>query len=226
MKLVKSLLLGTASGLLVVAGASAADLPSRKAAPVSYVKVCDAYGAGFFYIPGTETCVKVGGRVRADYAFSAPQSIYTAAGLTAGSAPTAGISKKAVNAWGVEARGRVDLDARTQTAWGTVQTVVSLRLGRTSGILKDVGPLLSDAGAAATLEAAYIRFAGFTFGAAKDNFSFMPSTFYGRSRRWRQRHDRCSRHERHVVRWLDHHGPRRSCICLQQHAAAQRRARH
>ena len=30
-----------------------------------------------------------------------------------------------------------------------------------------------------TLEAAYIRFAGFTFGVARDNFSFMPSTFYG-----------------------------------------------
>src|SRR4051794_7225818 len=33
MKLVKSLLLGTAAGLATVAGAQAADLPSRKAAP-------------------------------------------------------------------------------------------------------------------------------------------------------------------------------------------------
>ncbi|MDB5593966.1 MAG: hypothetical protein JWM36_927 [Hyphomicrobiales bacterium] len=176
MKLVKSLLLGTASGLLVVAGASAADLPSRKAAPVSYVKVCDAYGAGFFYIPGTETCVKVGGRVRADYAFSAAQSIYGATTTTANVVATA---KNAVANYGVEARARVDLDARTQTAWGTVQTVVSLRLARTSGILSEVGPALSPNAAVATLEAAYVRFAGFTFGVAKDNFSFMPSTFYG-----------------------------------------------
>lgn len=27
------------------------------AEPVEYVRICDAYGAGFYYIPGTETCV-------------------------------------------------------------------------------------------------------------------------------------------------------------------------
>ena len=53
MKLVKSLLLGSAAGLAAVAGAQAADLPVRKAAPVEYVRVCSAYGVGFFYIPGT-----------------------------------------------------------------------------------------------------------------------------------------------------------------------------
>ncbi|MEE8629580.1 MULTISPECIES: porin, partial [Methylobacterium] len=46
MKLVKSLLLGSAAGLTVVAGAHAADLPIKKAAPVEYVRVCSAYGAG------------------------------------------------------------------------------------------------------------------------------------------------------------------------------------
>lgn len=66
MKLVKSLLLGSAAGIAAVAGAQAADLPSRKAAPVEYVRVCSAYGAGFFYIPGTDTCLRVGGRVRAE----------------------------------------------------------------------------------------------------------------------------------------------------------------
>jgi hypothetical protein len=69
MKLVKSLLLGSAAGLFAVAGAQAADLPVRKAAPVvDYVRVCSAYGAGFFFIPGTETCLRVSGRVRAEYA--------------------------------------------------------------------------------------------------------------------------------------------------------------
>src|SRR6476620_7213672 len=48
MKLVKSLLLGTAAGLATVAGAQAADLPARNAAPVEYVRVCSTYGAGFF----------------------------------------------------------------------------------------------------------------------------------------------------------------------------------
>ena len=52
------MLLGTAAGLMVASGAYAADLPGEAApAAVDYVKVCDAYGAGFFYIPGTETCL-------------------------------------------------------------------------------------------------------------------------------------------------------------------------
>ena len=60
MKMVKSLLLGSAAGLVAVAGAQAADLPV-KAKPVEYVKICSLYGEGFFYIPGTDTCIKIGG---------------------------------------------------------------------------------------------------------------------------------------------------------------------
>lgn len=37
---------------------AAADEPK----PVDYVRVCDAYGAGFFYVPGTETCIDFRGR--------------------------------------------------------------------------------------------------------------------------------------------------------------------
>src|SRR6202158_989201 len=63
MKMVKSALLGTAAGLVAVAGAQAADMPV-KAAPVQYVKICSLYGDGFYYIPGTDTCLKIGGYVR------------------------------------------------------------------------------------------------------------------------------------------------------------------
>jgi hypothetical protein len=64
-------LLGTAAGLMVATGAYAADLPGDAApAAVDYVKVCDAYGAGFFYIPGTETCLRVKGRVRAGVTYT------------------------------------------------------------------------------------------------------------------------------------------------------------
>ena len=64
----KGLLLGAAAGLASVASAQAADLPV-KAAPVEYVKVCSLYGAGFFYIPGTDTCLKIGGylRIQSEY---------------------------------------------------------------------------------------------------------------------------------------------------------------
>ena len=70
MKMVKSLLLGTAAGLVAMSGAQAADLPV-KAKPVQYVKICSLYGAGFYYIPGTDTCIKIGGFVRAEVNFNA-----------------------------------------------------------------------------------------------------------------------------------------------------------
>jgi len=63
MKMVKSLLLGSAAGLVAMTGAQAADLPV-KAKAVQYVKICSLYGAGFYYIPGTDTCIKIGGFVR------------------------------------------------------------------------------------------------------------------------------------------------------------------
>src|SRR5262249_17407965 len=68
MNMVKSLLLGSAAGLVAVAGAQAADLPV-KAKPVEYVRICRLYGEGFFYIPGTDTCLKIGGWVRYDQYF-------------------------------------------------------------------------------------------------------------------------------------------------------------
>ncbi|MEA2970546.1 MAG: hypothetical protein QOE78_3807 [Alphaproteobacteria bacterium] len=61
---VKSLLLGTAAGSIAFGSAQAADLPA-KARPVQYVKVCSLYGDGFYYIPGTDTCLKLGGYLRA-----------------------------------------------------------------------------------------------------------------------------------------------------------------
>ena len=55
----KTLLLGSAAALIAVSGARAADAVVAEPEPVDYVKVCDMYGAGFFYIPGTETCLKI-----------------------------------------------------------------------------------------------------------------------------------------------------------------------
>ena len=66
MPLLRSSLLGSAAAFAAVGAAHAADLPIRKGVPVEYVRVCGAYGAGFFYIPGSDTCVRIGGRVRAE----------------------------------------------------------------------------------------------------------------------------------------------------------------
>ncbi len=58
----KMLALCSAATLVMVGSAQAADL--TVAEPVDYVKVCDAFGNGFFYSPGTDTCIKVGGYVK------------------------------------------------------------------------------------------------------------------------------------------------------------------
>jgi opacity protein-like surface antigen len=64
---IKSLLLGSAAALVAVSGARAADaVVVADPEPVEYVRVCDIYGAGYYYIPGTEICPKVGGYVRYD----------------------------------------------------------------------------------------------------------------------------------------------------------------
>ena len=70
MKTARTLILSSAAGLLALTGgAQAADLPV-KAKAVEYVRICSLYGAGFFYIPGTDTCIKIGGYLRADTTFN------------------------------------------------------------------------------------------------------------------------------------------------------------
>ncbi|MER8969725.1 porin [Mesorhizobium sp. M0633] len=64
---IKSLLLGSAAAFVAVSGARAADaVVVAEPEPAEYVKICDVYGAGYFYIPGTETCLRIGGYVRYD----------------------------------------------------------------------------------------------------------------------------------------------------------------
>ena len=178
MTLFKSLLLGSAAGIVAIAGASAADLPSKKAAPATYVKICDAYGAGFFYIPGTDTCVKVGGYVRVDYDYrparkntTAPNNATTASDST--HAPTY-ITNTAVtdtSTSGFYNRGTVQLDARTPTSMGVARTFMALREETGSGPQ-------AKSGSQPSLEAAFVQWAGFTAGQAAQPFSFMSSWAY------------------------------------------------
>lgn len=64
---ITSLLLGSAAVLATVSGVHAADaIVAADPEPLSYVRVCDAYGTGYFYIPGTETCLRVSGKVRTE----------------------------------------------------------------------------------------------------------------------------------------------------------------
>jgi len=163
MTLYKSLLLGSAAGLVAIAGASAADLPSKKAAPATYVKICDAYGAGFYTIPGSDTCVKVGGYVRVDYDYRPERkNSVTATTNTAGTDNTTS---------GFYNRGTVQLDARTATSMGVARTFLALRMETGAGVqFKDK--------TGSSLEGAFVQWAGFTAGQAAHPFAFMSSWAY------------------------------------------------
>jgi hypothetical protein len=68
--------------------AQAADLPV-KAKAVEYVKICSLYGAGFYYIPGTDTCIKIGGYLRADVTFNGGRARRTGLGTAISASITA-----------------------------------------------------------------------------------------------------------------------------------------
>jgi hypothetical protein len=167
MKLVKSLLLGSAAGLCAVAGAQAADLPMKKAAPVEYVRVCTAYGAGFFYIPGTDTCLRVGGRARFEAQFKSQRA-------------------RSGDTSGYRGLGRLNLDARTATPYGTLRAFVRFEIAsRTGGQLKS-GTQQRNANAFfgfgtdsfnnqqkyVDVDKAFIQFAGLTAGRTQSFFDF------------------------------------------------------
>ena len=83
MTLIKSLLLGSAAGIVAVATAQAADLPTRKAAPVEYVRVCNVGGITGWTMPGSDTCVKISGYMTAHYIGGNLSSQYNDAGAIA-----------------------------------------------------------------------------------------------------------------------------------------------
>src|ERR1700709_1758242 len=126
MKLIKSLILSSAAVLVVVSGAQAADLP-LKAKAVEYVKVCSLYGAGFYYIPGTDTCLKLGGYLRADVG-AHTNSVFT--GNTNG---PAGADNRFSNGFTWRSRANLNIDTRTATEYGVVRTYFDANYTWTSG---------------------------------------------------------------------------------------------
>src|SRR5262245_30014220 len=173
MKLVKSLLLGSAAGLAAVTGAEAADMPV-KARPVEYVRICSLYGEGFFYIPGTDTCLKLGGylRVQTDYKAGA-------GGIVVGSqqmGPQGRFTRDLTNDINYRVRAALSYDVRQQTEYGTLRTYLRVAWENTT-------PAATGGGTTATAfwDRAFIQFAGFTVGRAQsffDVFGFFGTMTY------------------------------------------------
>ncbi|OYU87290.1 MAG: porin [Bradyrhizobiaceae bacterium PARB1] len=153
----KSLILGSAAGLIAIGGAQAADLPV-KAKAVEYVKVCSLYGAGFYYIPGTDTCIKIGGAIRIDTAFNG--TTYDVPYWQGGAGGNNLWSKDYINT-----RERINLttDTRTATEYGVVRTYANIQFDFAQN-------RESIAGGFTEVDYAFIQFAGFTFGKAVSQF--------------------------------------------------------
>jgi hypothetical protein len=167
MKMARSLILGSVAGLAAMTGAHAADLPV-KAKPVEYVKICSLYGSGFYYIPGTDTCVRIGGQIRAEVSF-----------LGRGN----GDASWMVNGDGLATRTRdrdvfftrsrvyTNVDTRTQTSFGTLRTfsVVRAELAGPTGLGAAAGAINIDTGV--------IQWGGFSIGRIASSYVDNPWLF-------------------------------------------------
>jgi hypothetical protein len=170
MRIPKSLAFGAVAILVAVNAAQAADLPV-KAKAVEYVKVCSLYGAGFSYIPGTDTCIRLGGYIRVDATFNG--------GIQGQPAYNGDLGQGNRYADDDAARSRLALtiDTRTNSEYGVVRTFAEGRfqfstLGNSTAnpnsLATNLGnnaSLTDTAGGGSTnVSFLFVQFAGFTIG--------------------------------------------------------------
>ncbi|CAN7380361.1 porin [Mesorhizobium caraganae] len=176
---IKSLLLGSAAALIAVSGARAADaVVVAEPEPAEYVKICDVYGSGYFYIPGTETCLRIGGYVRYDIGVG---DVGSFDGATSADTEDGGSN----DTYYKKARFSLKTWTGQETELGTLKTYTETRFNfqnnnRDSGADPDgTGPLIGSPNAAGgtgvSLNFAWIQLGGLRVG--KDESAF--NTFIG-----------------------------------------------
>ncbi|TPL92937.1 porin [Mesorhizobium sp. B2-3-10] len=149
---IKSLLLGSAAALIAVSGARAADaVVVAEPEPAEYVKICDVYGAGYFYIPGTETCLRIGGYVRYD-ASAGDQGAFT------GRRATDHEDGSENDTWHKQARFTLKTWTGQETELGTLKTYTETRFN------------YSDGSQSSSLNFAWIQLGGLRVGADESAF--------------------------------------------------------
>ena len=186
MTLMKSLLLGSAAGIVGIASAQAADLPTRKGAPAAeYVRICSITVNGTpvvgWMLPGSDTCFKLSGYLTAQIEGGNIQSGQTLAygpgGLspvgTQVTTPTRGLLATGSTGrtdFGYNTRLNFGFDAVSNTAYGPLTAHAEMQFENGNGYGNDVGNPLG--GSAAYLNLAYVTWAGITAGKAPSFYSF------------------------------------------------------
>jgi Porin subfamily len=159
MKMVKSLLLGSAAGLVAITAGQAADLPV-KARPVEYVKICSLYGAGFYYMPGTDLCIKVGGWARAEITEGGNGSL-------AWGAYNSNTNSRATNNLTTRERAYVTTDIRNQTEYGTIRAYLAEGISS-----NDTGTGATEGSNTFSANRAFVQWAGLTAGLSQSFYDF------------------------------------------------------
>jgi hypothetical protein len=127
----KLLLLGSATAMMFAGAAQAADL--SVAEPVDYVRVCDAFGVGYWYIPGTDTCIKINGDVEFDATvYNDNEDYYNSID----------------NHWGFNTGVYFQIHAKSMTDWGPLEGFMAFYGAARSDLSVDeawisIGPLLA-----------------------------------------------------------------------------------
>jgi hypothetical protein len=156
---IKSLLLGSAAALVAVSGARAADaVVIAEPEPMEYVRICDTYGVGFYYIPGTETCLKVSGYMRYDIGIGNRGHLDVLD--KQGDDDTNDTYKK-------RARFALRLDARSETELGTLRVYSELRFNYGTEVDKGI----TGTDYSWDLNHGYIELGGFRVGKTDSLFS-------------------------------------------------------
>ncbi|MCY1642781.1 porin [Methylorubrum sp. SL192] len=170
MSRLKSGLLACCASLAAGPAGHAADFPRGDSGLADDLRACNAYGAGFFFIPGTDTCVRFSGRARYEAGFVPNRNRTQSQGDQS------------------QARGmiRLNLDARSQTDFGVLRAFLRIDAASRTGILQSTGTQQRIANASPALgqdtfgriqnffiaEKAFVQFAGITAGRAASFFDF------------------------------------------------------
>ena len=197
MTLIKSILLGSTAGIVAVAAAQAADLPTKKAAPADYVKICNVGGMAGFILPGSDTCFKISGYVTAqveggnlqtgfEWGFAPGLQQGTKTGAPVGTpvtlqAPTATTPTTAGFKPGKAGVvfGAPNSD-RPSFGWSTrLNLTIDARQDTAYGVLRgyaeaqfENGNGFDNTGNSSYINRAYVQWAGITAGKANSFFSF------------------------------------------------------
>ncbi|MBX4929176.1 porin [Rhizobium binae] len=133
---IRMVLLASAAAFAASTPVLAADaIVAAEPEPVEYVRVCDAYGTGYFYIPGTETCLKIEGYIRFQ--------------VNVGDQPGGDNDSD----WDAVTRGQVQFTAKSDTEYGPLTGVIVMQFNADNATDQE-----------AILDSAYLDVAGFRAG--------------------------------------------------------------